>query len=49
MSKKIYAAVIGLGIGLKHFETINKSNNSKVVGVYDLDQKSINLKKISKH
>lgn len=46
MSKKIYAAVIGLGIGLKHFETINKSNNSKVVGVYDLDsKKSINLKK----
>ena len=39
MSRKINAAIIGLGIGLKHFSAINSVNNSKVVGIYDLDKK----------
>jgi len=45
MNKKIHAAVIGLGVGLKHFEAINKSKNSEVIGVHDFDKKkSIDLK-----
>ena len=45
MSKKIRAAVIGLGIGLKHFKAIHQTKNSEVIGVYDFDKnKSLNLK-----
>ncbi len=45
MNKKIYAAIIGLGVGIKHFEAIDKLKNSAVIGVYDLNKKkSINLK-----
>ena len=40
MIKKIKAVVIGLGVGLKHFEAINSCKNSKVVGVFDLNKKN---------
>ena len=50
MSKKIKAAVIGLGVGMKHIQAINSCKNSEVIGIYDFDKKK-NLfykKKISK-
>ncbi len=44
---KIYAAVIGTGIGLKHFEAINNYKNSKVLLVYEKNKRrSLKLKKI---
>ncbi len=46
MSEKIYAAIIGLGVGLKHFDAIKSSKNSEVIGIFDFDiKKSIALKK----
>jgi len=43
---KIYAAIIGTGIGLKHFEAINNYKNSKVLLVYEKDKKrNLKLKK----
>lgn len=39
MSKKIKAAVIGLGVGMKHIQAINSCKNSEVIGIYDFDKK----------
>ena len=36
---KIYAAIIGTGIGIKHFEAINNYKNSKVICIYEKDRK----------
>ena len=39
MDKKVNAAVIGLGVGLKHFRAINSYKNSEVIGIFDFDKK----------
>ncbi len=44
---KIYAAIIGTGIGLKHLEAIDNYKNSKVLLVYEKNKKrKLKLKKI---
>jgi len=46
----IKAAIIGSGIGMKHFEAIDKYRNSSVKIICEKDKKKIkNLKKIFKN
>ena len=46
MNNKIYSAVIGLGVGMKHFDTIRKNKNCEVKMVCDKNTKILkDLKK----
>ena len=46
LNKKIYSAVIGLGVGMKHFDTIRKNKNCEIKIVCDKNIKI--LKKLKK-
>ena len=43
ISKKIKAAIIGMGIGEKHFEAINNYKGSKVLLICEKDKKKIKI------
>ena len=43
MKKKINVAVLGLGVGERHLNTLIKSKNVSKIKVFDLDSKKKNL------
>ena len=45
ISRKIKAAIIGMGIGEKHFEAINNYKGSKVLLICEKDKKKIKILK----